>query len=387
MRILIHALAVRQHGGTARHLTNFIPALGEYGADNQYILYIDQDFSLPSVPPNVIVHSASIQSSWHRVLWDVYCLPKIAKQTHVQAIWNLLGFGMLDTSIPQIMFQRVSTYYCHQYLTTIDSKTRWLTAIRRWWQAIIMKRSAHIITPTATMREMIRTYHTHLPLSQFSVLPHAFNLDALVGGLTTELQEHFTSLPAKAIKLLYVGHMLPYKELFFMLDVFNEVQKNGARPLYWYLTIGPEDWPEGYTMFMARRRDYQLEKHVIILGKQPSTVVGALYRHCEIILSPSLCESFGWPMLEGTSLSKPFLAVDTPLNQEMLGSGAAYYTVQDQVTAKNQLLELILNRQKRIELGEAGHKHFEKNAFDWEKYVKYCHEITQQTINTGLLDF
>lgn len=380
MRILIHALAVRRHGGTARHLMNFIPALGKYGTDNQYLLYVDQDAYLPSVPSNVMVYRESVRASWRRVLWDVRRLPTIAKQERVDAVWNLLGFGMLDTKTPQIMFQRAPGYYCHHYLTAVEKNTRREAALRRWWQAVIMRRSAHIITPTAAMREMIRHHHPDLPLSQFSVVPHAFNPAALEGELTADIQQHLAALPAKAVKLLYVGHILPYKDLLFMLDVFAEAQKKADKPLYWFLTIAAQDWASGYEAFMAKRRDKQLEDHVIVLGKLSGSVVGTLYKRCNIILFTSLCESFGWPMLEATSLSKPLLAVDTPLNREMIGPGALYYTYQDHSGAVNQLLELVSDKQKQTELGQAGYQYFEKTHFDWQKYVANCHHITQKAL-------
>lgn len=131
---------------------------------------------------------------------------------------------------------------------------------------------------------------------------------------------------------------------------------------------------------MAKRRDYQLEDHVIVLGKLPGSVVGALYKSCDLVLFTSLCESFGWPMLEATSLSKPLLAVDRPLNREVIGPGALYYAYQDHAGAVNQLLELVSNKQKQAELGQAGYQHFENTHFDWQKYVAHCHEITEKAL-------
>lgn len=382
MRILIHALAVRQYGGTARHLFNFIPALGAHGAEHQYLLYVDHAALLPTLPTNVTVEQVSVRAALGRVAWDVQQLPRLVRQTRADAVWNLLGFGALDAGAPQIMFQRAPGYYCRYYLDAVQGRERREAKLRRWWQAVIMRRSAHIITPTAAMRDMIRHHHPDLPPTQFTVLPHAFNPAALAGEWPDALETRFAQLPENAVKLLYVGHILPYKDLLFMLDVVAAAAKQMERPLYWFLTIAREDWPDGYDAFVAKVRQLQLEEQVIFLGKVPGPVVGSLYKACDLLLFTSLCESFGWPLLEAISLSRPILAVDVPLNRELAGAGACYYAYGDHTGTVTQLCNLLQDRQAQTYLGQAGYAHFCQTHVSWEEYVTRCHAITQQAIQT-----
>ncbi len=381
MRILIHALAVRQHGGTARHLLNFLPALGAVTPEHHYTLYVDQEALLPAMPANITVHQLSVRTAWQRLWWDVQELPAAVKQTQSDAVWNLLGFGALNAGVPQIMFQRAPGYYCRHYLKAVPARVQGEATLRRWWQAVVMRRSSHIITPTAAMRDMIRRHHPDIPQQQFSVIPHAFRPEALAGELTPELQRHFADLPPAALTLLYIGHILPYKDLLFMLEVFATVRQQVQRPLYWFLTIDREDWPEGYTKFLERRQSLNLEREVILLGKLPGNVIGALYRACDVVLFTSLCESFGWPLLEATSLAKPLLAVDTPLNREMAGTGAAYYAPGDAEGATQGLVQLLSDEKLRQRLGAAGRRHFEETQIDWQRYVLQCHQVTQRAVN------
>jgi len=380
LHILIHALAVRQYGGTARHLFNFLPALGEYGAEHEFILYVDKQAQLPAIPANVTVHPITVRSSLGRVRWDVQQLPTVVREKRADVVWNLLGFGALDAGVPQIMFQRAPAYYCRHYLQAVHRRELWEARLRRWWQAVIMQHSAHIITPTAAMRDMIRQHHPNLPMTQFSVLPHAFNPVALAGNWTERLQKEFARLPDMAVKLLYVGHILPYKDLLFMLDVFAAACKQSAQPLYWFLTIAEEDWPAGYDVFITKVQQLQLTEHVILLGKLPGPVIGTLYQACDIVLFTSLCESFGWPLLEATSLAKPLLAVDVPLNRELAGNGAYYYQHGDHSSALKQLLDLSHMPQIRQQLGAKGHKHFQQTYVDWAAYVARCLQITEQAL-------
>jgi len=382
LQILIHALAVRQYGGTARHLFNFIPALGKYGADHRYLLYVDRDALLPPLPANVQVQQIGVRSSLGRVHWDVQQLPQFVRQSKADAVWNLLGFGALDAGVPQIMFQRAPGYYCRYYLAAVQGRELWEARLRRWWQAVIMRRSAHIITPTAAMRDMIRHHHPDLPTAQFTVLPHAFNPVALTGEWPDALRLRFAQLPEQAVKLLYVGHILPYKDLLFMLEVVAAAAKRLDRPLYWFLTIAREDWPAGYDAFVAKVHELHLEEQVILLGKVSGPVVGALYKACDLLLFTSLCESFGWPLLEATSLSRPILAVDLPLNRELAGAGACYYTYGDHADAIQKLHRLLQEPQAQAQLGVAGYAHFSQTHVNWADYVTRCHQITEQAMTT-----
>lgn len=381
MKILIHALAVRQHGGTARHLLSFVPALGRYGTQDEYSLYVDRDARLPSsIPANITVHRVYVRSSLGRVNWDTFHLPQIAQQMQADAIWNLVGFGAFKSPVPQIMFQRAPGYYCRYYLENVSVKTRLASFLRREWQAAIMRRSSQMVTPTAAMRDMIRHCHPDIPEDRFTVLHHAYESSVLQGDLPNHLVDRINSLPENAVKLLYIGHILPYKDLEWLMDVFAETRKHLQTPLYWFLTIAEQDWPEGYQRFMQKRQVLGLEDTVVILGKLPGEYIGPLYRNCDLVLFPSLCESFGWPMLEATSLSKPLLAVDRPLNRELTGKGALYYKVGDTRDAVEKLIKLVVDIKLRSQLGAAGFEHFQMTHVTWAKYIETCRSVTQDAI-------
>lgn len=379
MRILIHGLAVRRHGGTARHLFNFVPALGAYGAEHEYLLFVDDMVLLPDcLPKNVSVYRQTVRSAIGRALWDSYILPRLVRELDVDVVWNLVGFGAIKSPVPQIMFQRAPSYYCHHYWTAVNARARFVLRLRRWWQYQIMRQTAHIITPTAAMREMIRASHPDLPMERFSVVPHAYNSAALEGALTIELKQMIDDLPQMAVKLLYVGHILPYKDLPFTLDVFAAAQQRSSRPLVWFLTIGKEDWPEGYAAFVNQIQERGLTDTVKILGKLPGSTIGALYRACDIVLFPSLCESFGWPMLEANSLSKPLFIADTPLNRELAGPGGCYYPTGNRSEAIARLTNLVNSSSLWAERGQMGYKHFQATSLDWQQYVENCLEISAQ---------
>ncbi len=50
-----------------------------------------------------------------------------------------------------------------------------------------------------------------------------------------------------------------------------------------------------------------------------------LYREAHAFVFASVCESFGFPLIEAMSFGLPVFAIDTPINREICGSAAAYF--------------------------------------------------------------
>ena len=377
-KILIHALSLREHGGTARHLRSFLPSLSAYSPSVQYVLCVNADFAVPGEYSNIRILRIPIRADMRRVWWDQVMLPKVARLELVDAIWCLLGFGSMRPSVPQITFQRAPTYYCRWHLQTLKGRERFETLVRRWLQLKAMQASRCIVTPTNSMRDMILSIYPKLPSEKFKTIPHAFDSQGLEATepLPLAVQKTLADCSGEALTVLYVGHILPYKELDVLLEAFQLVTQSIHRPVRLVLTIAREDWPKGYDAFVRQVKTRGLERKVKILGKIPQLAIGHLYRACDVVAFPSLCESFGWPLVEATSLGIPVLAADTPVNREMAGEGALYFAPRDVTSVAEQLQKLLEDEQLRAMVGAAGGAHFERTHLTWPEYVQRCLEAT-----------
>ena len=380
MRILIHALAAREYDGAARHLRGFLPALAQAGSDASYTIYVDESFCLMSEYPNVEIRRVKSRGSLWRLWWDQVVLPQEAKRERADIIWALLCFGALRPWLPQIMWQRGPTYYCDHHLAMLSTTARMNTALRRQLLRTIMGASARIITPTAAMRDMIRTKHPDIPAERFTIIPHAFDPISLNGVLPQDVRVCLQESEPQAVKLLYVGHLFPYKGLFILLDALSQAVQQSQCPVRLFLTIAREDWPEGYDRFVRRVMELGLSEHVVILGKVAVNAIGALYRACDVLVYPSLCESFGFPLMEAMCLGLPIVAADTPVNRELAGDAARYYQATDVSEAAGALCQIIEDASLRQALSQASRAQFESVAISWDEYARRCLEISQEAI-------
>ncbi len=379
MRILIHALAALENGGSDRHLRGMVSALGDY-PQIQFIVYINPAFCLGDVPSNVEVRVVSVGSVWQRLWWDQVVLPKIVQRERIDIIWATLYFGSLWPPVPQVMFQRNAMYYCDRYLDDLSFKEFLIIGPRRWLLYRVMRSSFVIISPSVAMRDMIRSKHSDIPVEQFEIIPHAFDLETDGKRLSASLAQILTSSPPNTLRLLYVGHLMPWKGLFPLLDSLAQVVKRSIRPVKLFLTIAREDWPEGFDRFVDKVAELSIEQHVQILGKIPYNEIGDLYDNSDALIYPSLCESFGFPLIEAMSYGLAIVAADTAVNRELAQDGAVYYSSENIGQTAITLLKVIDDAAFRKLLGQKGRIRFESNHLKWREYVGRCVELSERAL-------
>jgi glycosyltransferase involved in cell wall biosynthesis len=127
--------------------------------------------------------------------------------------------------------------------------------------------------------------------------------DGAVRGLGLEPAGYF----------LFVGDLTRRKNLRFLLDAFLRGKKEGLLSKSTSLVlVGKQAW--GASDFKELLRP---DLNVVVLGYQPDEVVAALYRYCKAVVSPSLYEGYGLPILEAMSQGAPIIASDIPATLEL----------------------------------------------------------------------
>lgn len=106
-------------------------------------------------------------------------------------------------------------------------------------------------------------------------------------------------------------------------------------------------------------------RRVVVFNMLTHQEVAYLGSHAQIVIYPSLVETFGVPPLEMMALKKPVLLSDLDVLVEISGSGAMIFDRFDHHDLAEKMLYLLNNEKERIRLGEIGYDHSEK--FSWKK--------------------
>ncbi len=90
------------------------------------------------------------------------------------------------------------------------------------------------------------------------------------------------------------------------------------------------------------------------LGRLDGDELAAAYASADILVFPSLTDTFGNVLLEAMASGVPILAADTPVTREVVGSAATCYAASDPSALCEALVALASNRDNARRLAQAG---------------------------------
>ncbi len=378
VRIVINAVAARM-GGSATHLPNFLRTAGRRYPDDTLIACVNNQWRLPDLPRNVrLVYAGDFENRLAHAAWDLWGIVRVSVREQADVLVSLLNFGPVRCPIPQVVFQRNPVYYCDDHLRTLRGLRVLEVAATRALAHAVMRASRRIVTPSAAMREMIRRFYPDLPLEKFCVIPHGFGEDHFTedgtppgtgvpsdpGALRPGVME--TLKAAEGVRVLYVSHAASYKGIEVLLEAGRHLRDQAFLSTIW-LTVAEEDWPEGVPQYRAFIAEYRLGDRVKLLGRVPHAAVPRIYTAADLFVYPSLCESFGFPLVEAMAGGLPIIAADLPLNHEMCGDAAVYYPRHDPTALAGAIVRLAEDTPRRQTMAAAGRARARR--FSWDAHV------------------
>ena len=371
MKVLIHAVGA-SIGGAVRHLTNFLPELARQDGGDEYVLLVRESFPPLEAGENIRIERVpdTRASGWvARTTYDVATLPRRSRREKFDVIVSLANFGPVWTTVPHVFFQRNSIYYCHDYLSRLKGKLKAETYLRRRLAVESMRRAALVVTPSNAMADMIRRSCPQVRKRRFRTLYHGFSNDNLREPLDSKYQKMLTR---GGYKLLYPTHAGLHKGFEVLFEALAELKKRRA-DFTLFAPIAQDHWPAAIGDYTRQVQSLGIQDHVVFMGNVPQRQMGSLYSQCDLMVYPSLCESFGFSMIEAMGCGLPIVAAGTSVNKEMCGHGAVYYPSLDPRSAAvaiNRAMDPEFSR----ELSVGGRARL--NSFDWS-WRRYAREFVE----------
>ena len=375
MKIIIHALGANM-GGAIRHLSNFIPALIEDNNSNYYVLILrkDIDFGYKDEALQIVRVPKIIGSNFFlRTLFDAIYLPLYAIKVKADLVISLLNFGPVFCSKLHINFQRNALFFCTYYLDNINGLEKIFATLRSLFLFLIMKYANVIVTPSGSMAEIIKRKYPSLNTKHFITLYHGFKtqkIEAVDDYWAGILKED------KRVKILYPTHAASHKGFEILFEALSEL-KQSISDFVLFTTIDKSDWPEGFVKFQSRIKQLGINENIVFTGRIPQDQMSVFYKNCDIMVYPSLCESFGFSMVEAMGYGLPIVAADTAVNKEICKDAAVYYAAMDPNEAAAKILG-ILSESAREDLRNKAKERITSFDWSWERYTSEFLEIVSR---------
>jgi glycosyltransferase involved in cell wall biosynthesis len=178
--------------------------------------------------------------------------------------------------------------------------------------------------------------------------------------------------PLVVVRLIYVSLYSDHKNLGTLLKAMPLLNRIGAVGFLLRTTVDPAwegaAWTVTHKDDLALARQPDIAPWVEFLGPLQAGQVEELYRQGDVFVFPSLCESFGHPMVEAMAHGLPIVASDTPVNREICGEAAVYFSALDPQDLAEKVNRLGRDRALREKLGAAGRRRAAVH-FRWEDHV------------------
>jgi glycosyltransferase involved in cell wall biosynthesis len=366
MRVLVNAVAAKM-GGAANYIRTIARELAS--VDQHEFLFLvpeTQAAAIRGIASHICVIASNIAAQpFPRRLWfDQVELPRILRRDHIDVLFSTANFATLFCPCRQVLLVRNSLYFSSLYRSKILPHKSWSSrvdeALRRWLVCRSAMASDLVLTPSQAMLDELRAA-IHLPgalVNHYGVDCHRFRPVAKAFAEEGCVSLVFTSL--------YSEH----KNVGTLFRALLELEASGQKCRL--ITTADPGWEKIENDIRESDRGLadELKRRLLIelTGVLAVSALDQLYDRADIFVYPSIVESFGHPLLEAMAAGLPIVAADVPVNRELCGDAAAYFSPFDHSECACAINKVVRDSHFRQHLAQNGIKRVEK--FRWSEHVK-----------------
>ena len=373
MKVLINAVSAKL-GGAATYVQNLARSLEEQAEPrDEFVMVVPPERAEALAPAGkrvrVEVSRAAAGSYARRWWWEQVTLRGIVSREKPDVLFSSANFAMLSCPCPQALLVRIPLYFSREYLKHVlpgkPAAFRAETALRRWLVCRSAASADCVVTPSAAMRDDLLQF-TRIAEERIRVIPYGVPRARVVSGAQPEAPH-----AGGRLRLLWVSHYADHKNLATLLRAVMLLRGRGMA-VELRLTVEPPSGGEQRGQHTVMPVDEQrllagLGDAVRYLGVLNYEQVWRAYRDADVFVFPSLCESFGHPLVEAMGAGLPIVASEIPVHREICGEAAQYFPANDAEVLAARLAALAGDAAARAEMARRGA--LRVNSFLWEDHV------------------
>lgn len=327
-QIWIHALGAKVGGGIT-YLRAVLPELASAleGRDVRVVVLAPGPVEGIDLPPSIEVRSLpfAAKSPLHRLAFDQFVLPVWLACTRDVVLFCSGSFSPIVKTAPTVALLRNAIYFDDDFLDLELPRTR--RSLRL--QGRLILRAARgcraVVYPTHAMRALVEARDPALAgagvVNPYGVAD-AYARSRAPGGDAPAIEDRPASF-------LYVMNYTLQKNVGFLLEALA-LARAERLPVRVVLTSWLTDGPacEARDRDLVERHRLVEDGYLELAGPKFGDELVALYRSVDACVFPSVCESFGNPLVEALALGKPLVCADRPYARELCGEHALYVDPQ-----------------------------------------------------------
>lgn len=332
MRVGVDATCWTNGRGYGRYARALLSAVLELDERNKYVFFVDHEserFPLPSsvelrrVATKVPTVKAAGADS-RRSLGDLWAVASAIRRERLDVIYfpAMYSYVPLFTKTPGIVtiHDTIPELFPELVFPTLRSKIFYGAKNKCGiWQARLL------LTVSEYSRRCL-VEKLKIPADRLRVVSEAAEpiFHPLGRPVNGEVAGRW-GIPSAARCLIFVGGFSPHKNLFMLLDVFQELVSQEKHDDLYLILVGDyerDSFNSCYSQLHEQVRSQGLEGRAVFTGHVEDKDLVILLNRAEALLLPSLSEGFGLPGIEAAACGTPVVATTQSPLPELLGEGA-----------------------------------------------------------------
>lgn len=314
MKVAFNALAATRGGA----VTQLRPLLSELHARRpswSLVVYVSEPNVMPGTP-GVEVEHLVVSSGWRRARLEWFELERTAAQNGADCIVNLLNSGSLWPKLPTITWQRNALYFDRTWLRTRGLRDRMEALLRRTAALMTCRASDLTLVPSETMRNMV-VERVLARGVQVEVLPHGVDLHRF----SFEPKPRSTS-----IVIGVMGHPAAHRGIDDAVEALADVVASGVDATLRFTMdrVGNPAFQDTVDRAASIAARLGIEDRITFAG--PAADPARWYHETDMLLVPSRCESFAFPVIEAFACGTAVATSGIPTLREVGGAAAVHAT-------------------------------------------------------------
>jgi glycosyltransferase involved in cell wall biosynthesis len=373
-KIFINGLNAKTGGGKSI-LTNYLSLLKDSSSQNCYFVLTPNKQEYLKYE-NDFIEIVEIPMFFHKNMFFpiVYSiiLNRLLKNLEIDVLFNLADIP-IRTDIKQVfLFDWAYAVYPESIVwNMMDFKSYAIRKMKLFFFKRYMKYIDTMIAQTDTMKSRL---HKLYGFKNIEIIPNAVSLENMSGGEYKNF-----NLP-EGIKLLYLTHYYPHKNIEIFIPLAREIKKRGLN--YKLIITIEASQDNGAKKFLEIIERENLQGVIYNIGVVEMSHVPSLYKQCNGLLMPTLLESFSGTYVEAMYHKLPIFTSNIDFARSVCQDGAVYFNPFDENEILSQLVKIFENEQLKKEKINIG-LNVLNSMIDWEKAFSKYNQIVKGEIENA----
>jgi glycosyltransferase involved in cell wall biosynthesis len=376
MNIAINAISVKT-GGSALVLRKLLEKFVVLRDDCEY--YVIVNSSLLDCPcaehPRIHIYTFPWMEKNFLLtgFWYLAVLPRWLKRRSIDILFSQTNYLPSIATVPCALLVQHAGYFCNEFHLegnlTWPERISW--SIKKRWILRSVRMADRVTVQTQALADRLYASCPSLT-TRIRVIPHG---PGFVEGALPFRPSRFAT--GAHLEIAYVTKHGKQKNFLVLFRALRILRDRSVRTRL-HLTLTKNAVPTDAVVRQAIAAG--VEDDVVNHGELDYESLSNLYRGMHLFVFPSVCESFGFPLVEAMAFGLPIVAADTASNREILGDVASYFSFDD-AKCLASIIEGLYKRPEELQAASLLSA-TRAAAFDWTKSARETMEWLTEEENT-----